>query len=99
MSRRMPRAPATALGSGWLLSPLTHLGRNGPATTSTTGAMGDEDELTRRILELKSTPAILPVHAKQLLTYLRLSGIRRGLLLNFGAPVMHEGIRRLVVGR
>ncbi|MBW8770575.1 MAG: hypothetical protein JF589_12515, partial [Gemmatimonadetes bacterium] len=37
-----------------------------------------------------------PVHPRQLLTYLRLTNLRVGLLLNFGAEVMKEGIRRVV---
>jgi iron complex transport system substrate-binding protein len=48
------------------------------------------------ILELKSVETILPVHAKQLLTYLKLTNLQVGLLLNFGAPVMKNGIQRIV---
>ena len=48
------------------------------------------------ILELKSTETFAPVHAKQLLTYLKLTHLQVGLLLNFGAPTMKEGIRRIV---
>jgi GxxExxY protein len=40
----------------------------------------------------------LPVHEAQILTYLKLSGIRTGLLLNFNVPIMHGGIRRFVHG-
>ncbi len=39
-----------------------------------------------------------PVHLKQLLTYLRLSGLRLGFLLNFGADLMKNGIKRMVNG-
>ena len=46
------------------------------------------------ILEIKSVDHISPVHEAQLLTYLRLSGISVGLLLNFNAAVLKEGIRR-----
>ncbi len=49
------------------------------------------------ILEIKAVPAILPVHEMQLRTYLRMSGIRVGLLLNFNAPRLTEGLRRYVV--
>jgi GxxExxY protein len=49
------------------------------------------------ILEIKAVAAILPVHEVQLRTYLRLSGIRVGLLLNFNAPRLIEGLRRYVV--
>ncbi len=48
------------------------------------------------ILELKSVQTLVPVHRKQLQTYLRLSGKRLGLLLNFGAPLMRDGIVRAV---
>lgn len=48
------------------------------------------------IVELKSIEAITPVHHKQLLTYLRLSNTRLGLLLNFNVPRLKEGITRLV---
>ncbi|MEI2691829.1 MAG: GxxExxY protein [Anaerolineae bacterium] len=48
------------------------------------------------IVELKSVEKIAPVHAKQLLTYLRVSGMHLGLLINFGAPLIKEGIIRIV---
>jgi len=48
------------------------------------------------IVELKSVENLDPVHSKQLLTYLRLLDYRVGLLLNFGAPVIKDGIRRIV---
>jgi GxxExxY protein len=41
--------------------------------------------------------AIAPVHEAQMLTYLRLSGLPIGLILNFYVPVMKAGIRRLVL--
>ena len=47
------------------------------------------------LLELKSTEQHAPVHAKQLLTYLRLLDLPLGLLMNFGAPTFKEGVRRL----
>ena|ERR1700722_2426136 len=46
------------------------------------------------IIEIKSVDHIAPVHEAQLLTYLRLSGIKLGLLLNFNCPVLKDGIRR-----
>lgn len=49
------------------------------------------------VLEIKSVAALLPVHEAQLLTYLRLSGHRVGLLMNFNAPVLKDGIRRRVL--
>jgi GxxExxY protein len=48
------------------------------------------------ILELKSCEKIEPIHKAQLLTYLKLSGISLGLILNFNMPTMREGIVRLV---
>ena len=50
----------------------------------------------RLIIEIKSIERILPVHAKQLLTYLRLTDQSVGLILNFSGETMKEGIRRLV---
>jgi len=47
------------------------------------------------IIELKSVEEMRPVFAKQLLTYLRLSGLKLGLLLNFGAPSLKNGIERV----
>ena len=49
------------------------------------------------VLEFKSVEILLPVHEAQLLTYLKLSGIRTGLLLNFNSPVLKDGIRRMVL--
>ena len=49
------------------------------------------------ILELKCVDAIAPVHEAQLLTYLRLSGLKVGLILNFYVAVMKDGIKRLVL--
>ena len=48
------------------------------------------------VVELKSVEEIARVHAKQLLTYLRLLDFRLGRLINFGAPVIKNGIRRIV---
>jgi GxxExxY protein len=50
------------------------------------------------IVELKSVDALLPVHSAQLLTYLKLTGFRLGLLLNFKVDVMRNGIKRIVNG-
>lgn len=50
------------------------------------------------ILEIKSIDQVLPTHKKQLLTYLRLSKLQLGFLLNFGAPWMKQGITRVVNG-
>lgn len=47
------------------------------------------------VIEVKSVERLLPVHEAQLITYLKLSGIPTGLLLNFNTPVLKDGIRRL----
>jgi len=47
------------------------------------------------LIELKSTEAHAPVHAKQLLTYLRLMKLPLGLLINFGAASFKDGVRRI----
>ena len=44
------------------------------------------------IIEVKSVQEIHPVHPKQLLTYLKLSGIKLGLLINFNSPLIKTGI-------
>jgi GxxExxY protein len=48
------------------------------------------------VAETKTVAALLPIHEAQLLTYLRLSGHRLGLLLNFHVVHMRDGIKRLV---
>ena len=50
------------------------------------------------ILELKSTEVVHPVHKKQLLTYLKLTGLKLGYLLNFGEELMKNGITRIING-
>jgi GxxExxY protein len=54
------------------------------------------DEL---VIELKTVTQLLPVHDAQMLTYLRLSGIERGLLMNFHAHPLVKGIKRFVLTR
>ena len=48
------------------------------------------------VIELKTVDRLLPIHEAQLLTYLKLSGLKTGLLLNFNSSVLKDGIRRLV---
>lgn len=48
------------------------------------------------IVELKSVEKLAPVHSKQLLTYLRLMNLQVGLLINFGAATLKEGLHRIV---
>ena len=53
-----------------------------------------DDEL---VLELKTVEKLLPLHGAQLLTYMRLSGIGVGLLMNFNTAVLKDGLRRFVL--
>ena len=48
------------------------------------------------ILELKSVEKVIPAHKKQIQTYLRLTGLKLGFLLNFGEALMKDGITRAV---
>ena len=48
------------------------------------------------ILELKSIEALAPVHFKQVLTYLKLTDIKLGLLINFNVTLIKDGIHRIV---
>ena len=48
------------------------------------------------IVEVKAQERLAPVHARQVLTYLRLMNLRVGLLLNFGGETMREGVKRVV---
>lgn len=47
------------------------------------------------VVELKTVEAFLPVHTAQVLSYLKLSGHRLGLLINFNVPLIRDGIKRL----
>jgi GxxExxY protein len=49
------------------------------------------------ILELKAVERLEPIFEAQLLTYMRLSGVRKGLLLNFNSRLMKDGIKRMVL--
>jgi GxxExxY protein len=48
------------------------------------------------IIEVKSIEQLAPIHSRQILTYLRLSGLRVGLLMNFGAATFRQGLKRIV---
>ncbi len=50
------------------------------------------------VVELKSVETLLPVHAKQVLTQIRLSDRKLGLLVNFGSELLKDGIKRLING-
>ena len=51
----------------------------------------------RLIVELKTAEKLLPVHKAQLLTYMKLAGMKVGLLMNFNTPLLKDGITRLVL--
>ncbi|MGA1823226.1 MAG: GxxExxY protein [bacterium] len=48
------------------------------------------------VLELKVIDTIATIHEAQLLTYLKLSGMKVGLIINFNVPILKEGIKRLI---
>ena len=48
------------------------------------------------LVEIKSVRQLAPIHKAQLLTYLKLSGLHLGLLLNFNVQSLRDGIKRLV---
>ena len=56
-------------------------------------------ELSARslVIEIKAIERLLPLHEAQLLTYLKLTGIHAGLLINFNAPTLKQGLRRLTL--
>ena len=49
------------------------------------------------ILELKSVDHLEPIHEAQTLTYLKLTGLKVGLLINFNVPILKQGIRRFLI--
>ena len=49
------------------------------------------------VIELKAVEKLQPIHEAQLLTYLKLSRIHRGLLINFNVPLLKDGIKRMVL--
>jgi GxxExxY protein len=49
------------------------------------------------IVELKAVDRLLPIHEAQMLSYLKLSGLRVGLLINFHSLLLKDGVRRLVL--
>ena len=49
------------------------------------------------ILEVKAVESLAPIHASQVLTYMRLLRLRKGLLINFNVPVLKEGIKSFVL--
>ena len=49
------------------------------------------------VVEIKCVEKIVPIHEAQLLTYLKLSGMQVGLIINFHAPTIKDGVKRLVL--
>jgi len=54
------------------------------------------DDSTNLIVELKAIDALAPIHHAQILSYLRMTGLELGLLVNFNVPVLKYGIKRVV---
>jgi GxxExxY protein len=50
------------------------------------------------VVEVKSVEALAPIHEAQIITYLKLSGCKLGLLINFNVPVVKDGIHRFING-
>ena len=61
-----------------------------------TGFRADVIVDERVLIELKSVERLLSIHYKQVLTYLKLSGLKLGLLVNFNTALIKDGIRRIV---
>ena len=66
------------------------------------GNLGDDLRLDlvvadQLIVELKAVDKLLPIHEAQLITYLKLTGLRVGLLMNFNVRLLKEGIKRIVL--
>ncbi len=51
---------------------------------------------SRIIVELKAVESLAPIHEAQLISYLKATGLRLGLLINFRVPLLKDGIRRIV---
>jgi GxxExxY protein len=51
----------------------------------------------RLVVELKSVDQLMPIHEAQILTYMKLAGIKVGLLINFNVTTLMKGIRRFVL--
>jgi GxxExxY protein len=51
----------------------------------------------RIIVELKAVESLAPIHEAQLLSYLKATGLRLGLLINFRVPLLKDGLRRIVL--
>jgi GxxExxY protein len=72
---------------------LTYLGRSLPCVYRIDFIIED-----RLLVELKATERLMPVHGAQVLTYLKLSGLKQGLLINFNVRRLVDGVRSFVNG-
>ena len=71
--------------------------KNGTINTITNGIIkGDILVENKVLIEIKSVENLAPVHFSQTLTYLKLSGIKLGLLINFNNKLLKHGIHRIV---
>lgn len=68
------------------------------------GTLVDDNEFVmdlyfpgRLVVELKAVEKLLPIHEAQLLTYLRLTKIKTGLIINFNVHLLKDGLKRMVV--
>jgi GxxExxY protein len=74
--------------------PVTYRGR-----TIQLGFRADIVVANAIILEIKAVSVLIPAHDAQMLTYLRMSGLRAGFIMNFHAPRLKDGPRRFVLRR
>ena len=65
------------------------------ATSKSSSRTRYRDDIRRVVIEVKSVLKFEPVFISQTLTYLRITGLKRGLILNFDKPVMKAGIKRV----
>ncbi len=80
-----------------VIDKLTHMGFNPDGIEKIDeGYRADLIVNQQMLVELKSVEKLDVVHSKQVLTYLKLTNLNLGLLINFGAPFLKEGIRRIV---
>jgi hypothetical protein len=59
--------------------------------------LDDETERLTQVIELKAVRRFEPIHEAQLISYLRTTGLRAGLLLNFSVPLLRDGLKRVVL--
>jgi GxxExxY protein len=62
------------------------------------GFRADIIVMDKVLVEFKSVECLNPVHAKQVLTYLKLTGLKLGLLINFNENLLKDGVRRIING-